>query len=78
VISDFGKLVAAFRWALDESERRHKLFAEAGVRNFSSYNETANKNKLPRILLVTFFNLFDVETESLFTLLTSQGARGHS
>jgi DNA segregation ATPase FtsK/SpoIIIE-like protein len=75
VISDYGKLVSAFRWALDESDRRLKIFAEAGVRNFAAYNETVNKNKLHRILLVTFFNLFDVETESLFTLLTSQGAR---
>jgi DNA segregation ATPase FtsK/SpoIIIE-like protein len=75
VISDYGKLVSAFRWSLDESDRRLKLFAEAGVRNFTSYNETTNKSKLPRILFVTFFNLFDVETESAFTLLTSQGTR---
>ena len=38
VITDPKKVALGLRWAINEMERRYKLFAKVGVRNIESYN----------------------------------------
>ncbi len=38
VITDARKVVFGLRWAINEMEKRYKLFARVGVRNIHSYN----------------------------------------
>ena len=38
VITDPKKVVLGLRWAINEMEKRYKLFAKAGVRNIEGYN----------------------------------------
>jgi S-DNA-T family DNA segregation ATPase FtsK/SpoIIIE len=38
VITDAKKVALGLRWAINEMERRYKLFARVGVRNLESYN----------------------------------------
>ncbi len=38
VVTDPNKVIAALRWVVNEMERRYKMFAECGVRNFDSFN----------------------------------------
>ncbi|MGB1258622.1 MAG: DNA translocase FtsK [Akkermansiaceae bacterium] len=38
VVTDPNKVIAALRWTVNEMERRYKMFAECGVRNFDSFN----------------------------------------
>ena len=39
VVTDPNKVVAALRWVVNEMERRYRMFAEVGVRNFDSFNK---------------------------------------
>ncbi len=39
VITDHKKVIFGLRWAINEMNKRYKLFARAGVRNIASYNE---------------------------------------
>lgn len=57
VITDVKAATAALKWAVDEMERRYKLFAHVGVRDISRFNKQAEQNeeyghKLPYILIV--------------------------
>lgn len=57
VITDVKAATASLKWAVDEMERRYELFARAGVRDISRYNELAVEsgqagNKLPYIVIV--------------------------
>jgi len=52
VIVEPEKVVAALKWAIEEMERRYKLFAEAGVRNLDSYNELSGFTAIPYIVIV--------------------------
>lgn len=38
VVTDPNKVLAALRWVVNEMERRYRIFAEVGVRNFDSFN----------------------------------------
>ncbi|MGJ8678323.1 MAG: DNA translocase FtsK [Akkermansiaceae bacterium] len=38
VVTDPNKVVAALRWVVNEMERRYRIFAEVGVRNFDGFN----------------------------------------
>lgn len=38
VVTDPNKVIAALRWVVNEMERRYRMFAECGVRNFDSFN----------------------------------------
>jgi len=75
VINEHSKVISAFKWSLAEMDRRLKLFAQAGVRDIAAFNEMAGAVGLPHILLITFFNFFDIETEDALTMLTGQGVR---
>lgn len=52
VIVDLEKILSALKWAMTEMERRYKLFASAGVRNISGYNEMAGFASLYYIVVV--------------------------
>jgi len=39
VVTDPNKVIAALRWVVNEMERRYRMFAEEGVRNFDGFNE---------------------------------------
>lgn len=38
VVTDPKKVLLALRWVIDEMEKRYKIFANAGVRNITSFN----------------------------------------
>ena len=52
VIVDPKKVISALRWVLSEMDRRYKLFAQAGVRNMTAYNEMSGFQALPHIVVV--------------------------
>lgn len=57
VITDVKAATAALKWAVEEMERRYELFAHAGVRDISRFNEIAEQEKrysvkLPYIVIV--------------------------
>ncbi len=43
VVTDMKKASLALRWAVDEMERRYQMFADAGARNITTYNERVDK-----------------------------------
>lgn len=51
VVTDPKKAAAALRWAVQEMERRYNLFAAAGVREISRYNEMGDA-PLPLIVII--------------------------
>ena len=54
VITEAEKASAALRWTVLEMENRYRLFAEAGARNFSAYNDgRVNPNdRIPFIVVI--------------------------
>jgi len=52
VIVDPKKVISALKWAMEEMERRYKLFAEVGVRNIETYNEASGFQALPYLVIV--------------------------
>ena len=50
VVTDPKKAAAALNWAVNEMNRRYKLFADNSVRNLEGYNELYNKGKIPEKL----------------------------
>jgi DNA segregation ATPase FtsK/SpoIIIE-like protein len=75
VMSEQNKLISALRWALDEMNRRLKLFAEAGVRNIGAFNELSGIDALPHILLITFYNISDWDTEDAIPAIAGVSIR---
>lgn len=47
VVTDPAKVVAALRWVVNEMEKRYKIFAKCGVRNFDGYNDRPRPEKEP-------------------------------
>ena len=47
VVTDPNKVVAALRWVVNEMEKRYKVFAKCGVRNFDGYNDRPRPEKEP-------------------------------
>nr|WP_083953256.1 DNA translocase FtsK [Heyndrickxia acidicola] len=57
VITDVKAATASLKWAVEEMERRYELFAHAGVRDITRFNEMAVKHrrfneKLPFIVII--------------------------
>lgn len=55
VVTDAKKASFALNWAVEEMERRYKLFAKNSVRDIKSYNdnqETMKEEKLPNIVII--------------------------
>ena len=47
VVTDPKKVILALRWVVKEMERRYKLFAEVGKRNFDAFN-SRDRTKAPK------------------------------
>ena len=45
VVTDPNKVVAALRWVVNEMEKRYRLFAKCGVRNFDGFNDRPRPEK---------------------------------
>ncbi|WMM26553.1 DNA translocase FtsK [Tissierella sp. MB52-C2] len=55
VVTDAKKASFALNWAVEEMEKRYKLFAQNNVRDISSYNNKVKENgeeKLPMIVII--------------------------
>ncbi len=55
VVTDAKKAAFALNWAVEEMEKRYKLFAQNSVRDINSYNEkrgTKDLEKLPTIVII--------------------------
>ena len=52
VIVEPDKILSALKWAMNEMDRRYKLFREAQVRNISGYNELSGFQALPYIVII--------------------------
>jgi len=52
VIVDPEKVISALKWALNEMEKRYKLFAEVGVRNIAGYNSLSGFQAMPYIIIL--------------------------
>lgn len=52
VVTDPKKAAAALHWAVQEMERRYNLFAAAGVREISRYNQEMSTAPLPLIVII--------------------------
>lgn len=52
VIVENEKILSALKWAVNEMDRRYKIFAERGVRNIDAYNELSGFQALPYIVVV--------------------------
>lgn len=51
VIVEVDQTLSALKWAVDEMDRRYKMFAELGARNIMSYNEVKGYQALPYIVI---------------------------
>lgn len=47
VVTDPKKTVAALKWVVNEMEKRYKIFAKEGVRNFDGFNNRPREEKPP-------------------------------
>ncbi|MGB6222741.1 DNA translocase FtsK [Haloferula sp.] len=45
VVTDPRKVVAALKWVVNEMEKRYRIFAKSGVRNFDGYNGRVRPEK---------------------------------
>ncbi|BCU79099.1 DNA translocase FtsK 4TM domain-containing protein [Luteolibacter sp. LG18] len=45
VVTDPKKVVAALKWVVNEMEKRYRVFAKVGVRNFDAYNQRVRPEK---------------------------------
>lgn len=52
VIVETDKILSSLKWAMNEMDRRYKIFAEAHVRNIDSYNELSGFQALPYIVVL--------------------------
>ncbi|HWR43094.1 FtsK/SpoIIIE family DNA translocase [Sporomusa sp.] len=52
VVTDAKKAASALNWAVQEMERRYEVFATAGVRDISRYNELHPESRLPLVLII--------------------------
>lgn len=53
VITDVKAATQSLKWAVEEMERRYKLFAKYHVRNITAFNKKANyEDRMPKIVIV--------------------------
>lgn len=52
VIVEPGKVVSALKWAMEQMDRRYKLFAQVGARNIDTYNEMSGFQAIPYIVII--------------------------
>lgn len=52
VIVDVDRTINAFKWAVEEMEKRYRLFQQIGARNLVDFNQHTDTDKLPYIVIV--------------------------
>jgi DNA segregation ATPase FtsK/SpoIIIE, S-DNA-T family len=52
VVTEMSKAPSVFKWAVEEMERRYKMFEQARVRNVEGYNEKSGFQALPYIVII--------------------------
>lgn len=52
VIVEPDKILSALKWAMQEMDRRYKLFRDAQVRNITGYNELSGFQAIPHIVII--------------------------
>ncbi|MFZ2494341.1 MAG: DNA translocase FtsK 4TM domain-containing protein [Candidatus Saccharimonadales bacterium] len=52
IITEPEKTISAFKWAVNEMERRYSLLAEVKVRDIKSYNAKKPEERMPYIVIV--------------------------
>ena len=52
VIVDPDKTVNAFKWAVEEMERRYKIFEQTRVRNLADYNAREDTDDMPYVVMI--------------------------
>ncbi|OGD86437.1 hypothetical protein A2870_01025 [Candidatus Curtissbacteria bacterium RIFCSPHIGHO2_01_FULL_41_11] len=52
VIVEPDKILSALKWAMNEMDRRYKLFRDAQVRNIAGYNELSGFQAIPYIVII--------------------------
>lgn len=52
VITDVDKVINALTWAVNEMEKRYRIFQETGVKNIASYHEMSGFNSMPYIVII--------------------------
>lgn len=52
VITDVDKVVNALGWAVNEMEKRYRIYQETGVKNIVGYNEQAGFQAMPYIVII--------------------------
>ncbi len=64
VVTDPKKTVAALKWVVNEMEKRYRIFAKEGVRNFDGFNNRPRKEPAKgSYAQATFDEAFDEEEE---------------
>src|SRR5699024_12066632 len=55
VITDVKAATQSLKWAVEEMERRYKVFAKYHVRNITAFNKKANyEDRMPKIVIVIY------------------------
>jgi len=52
VIIDNKKSLAAFKWAINEMERRYEILLSSGHRDIKSYNEDSHSEPMPYVIII--------------------------
>ena len=76
VIVEPDKILSALKWAMQEMDRRYKLFRDAQVRNITGYNELSGFQAIPYIVIIVdeLHNLMEfapVEVEDTIVRIAS-------
>lgn len=72
VIVDPDKTVSAFKWAVEEMEKRYRLFQQLSVRNLDDFNEKTDTEILPYIIIIVdeLADLMAFAANEMETLIT--------
>ncbi len=52
VITEAEKVISSLKWAVNEMEKRYKIFSEASAKNIEAYNNASGFQSLPYIVVV--------------------------
>ena len=77
VVTDPKKTVAALKWVVNEMEKRYRIFAKVGVRNFDSFNARPRPETAPVVVVEPEpEELVDDETIESIALALESGELG--
>jgi S-DNA-T family DNA segregation ATPase FtsK/SpoIIIE len=72
VIVDPDKTVSAFKWAVEEMEKRYRLFEQVSARSLQDFNQKTDTEKLPYIVIIVdeLADLMSYAANEMETLIT--------